>query len=140
MANLRVRFVFYYQHAPWHRCCSSDGAELAKSLLPFGLDLNSKDDFGYSAVVNSVLNRSPNLLGMLIEQGVSVNESTLGFDALDFALRDFSVKKKNAFYIEILIKAGAKIAVSHKQWVEEKFHTDLESYSYLVNHYPELAP
>lgn len=117
----------------------TDNIALAELLFRFGLNLNYRDEFGYSAVANSVLNRAPNILRFLINQGVSVNEPTQGFDALDFALRDFSVKKKNAVYVEMLIKAGAKITTSHKQWVEDKFHTDLESYSYLVSYYPELA-
>ncbi len=122
------------------RLIFKDNIDLAKMLVPYGLILNYIDILGSSTVINAVKFKASAMLVFLIQNGVDVNEYSNGFDALDFALRDFNVKTDKGFYVEALIKAGARIETSHKQWVEEKVDSDFESYAFLVSRYPELAP
>lgn len=116
-----------------------DDATLANALLPYGLNINYIDLLHYTPVINSVRLKAPNMLAFLIKNGSIINTNWSGFDALDFALQQFDIKVTKGYYVDTLLKSGANIEPSHKQWVEGKQSLDFDSYIYLISHYPELA-
>lgn len=114
-----------------------DNVALAKQLLPYGLDLNYTF-MGDSSLAMSVKRRAIGMLNFLIENGVPIDSYSAGFDALDHALRQFDLNKGGVSYIDTLIKAGAKIELSHKQTVDSMRLINMVAYFKLTSTWPDF--
>lgn len=114
-----------------------DNVELAKQLLPFGLDIHYVER-GYSTLAISVENRALKMLKFLIKQGVEMDSDSYGFDALDIALNQFNIKTTGLTYVSILLEAGARVEMSHKQIVDTMKINNMEAYFALTNAHHQL--
>ncbi|MFT4924142.1 MAG: hypothetical protein ACI8WB_000220 [Phenylobacterium sp.] len=116
---------------------SKNNVELARQLLPYGLDLNYVE-MGYSTLARSVQWQALDMLKFLLVKGVPIDTDAQGFDSLDLALKQFDYKMTGFTYVSLLISAGANIELSHKQIVDELKVRDLEGYSRLTSQFPQL--
>ncbi|MCY7294466.1 hypothetical protein [Alteromonas sp. a30] len=115
-----------------------DDVNLAKALIPYGLDLNFKNPLGESGIKLSVNFRAENMFHFLLSQGVNLYSERHTFDALDSALQHIDIQHGKDVFVKGLIEAGAPIRLSHRQWVERKKVTSPQTYEYLVEQYPQL--
>ncbi len=116
----------------------ANNVEAAQYLLDKGLFINYLDPLGKGALAYSVEYKNLEIFHFLLENGVQVVDTTLGYDALDYALMDYDPHIYKDSFIRHLLFAGIEVEISHKQWLERLADTDLESYSHLINKYPIL--
>jgi hypothetical protein len=116
---------------------ANDNVNLTRQLLPYGLILNI-DEMGNSSLARSVKWQALNMLNFLLKEGVPLDSDAQGFDALDHALKAFNYNSTDTSYISVLIYAGARIELSHKQIVENLKLRDFISYGRLTNEFPQL--
>ena len=91
-------------------CESGDATpERVQEFLDLRVDVNAKDEFGFTPLHSAAGNENPEVLTVLIEAGADVNAKTVnGLTPLDFAISPpsgFEPMPKNA---ELLRAAGGK--------------------------------
>lgn len=114
-----------------------NNVELTKQLQPYGLDIHEYA-MGYSPLARAVQHKAKAMLKYLLSQGVLIDSDSLGFDALDLALKGYGSASNDSDYIKLLLDAGAEIEASHRQSVEQIKHKDVALYSQLLNAEPRL--
>ena len=104
-------------HAAAH---SNSNPEIARLLLENGAPLEAQDRLGRTAWDTAVLNRNPDMLAFLTEQGAKANTEKAfgGYRALHFAVRPL----RSTGVAEFLIKHGANVAVTDGEWGGTPLH------------------
>lgn len=118
----------------------NDNSTLAKQLMDYGLNINTVDLLGSNSISQAVKNKALSMFMFLIDEGAEINNSSVGYDALDIALMQFTTNKGDLIYIDKLIANGARIELSHKQISAEIRNEKLNYYIELIGRNPELIP
>lgn len=91
--------------------CKDEDIDRIKILLDRGIDINIKDNKGYSALSYAIINQQTDIMKILIENGISVNQTnSTGQTPIQLILRNFPENRYNIInMIDILIKNGVDI-------------------------------
>ncbi|MCF8462942.1 MAG: ankyrin repeat domain-containing protein [Rickettsiaceae bacterium] len=83
-----------------------DGNEqMVKSLLDEGVDVNTIDEYGVTALMNAILFKNVGVVKVLLDNGADVNMSNNSAEtALTYAIKD-----KNKEIVKLLLEFGADI-------------------------------
>jgi|GEM_PF-5278944 len=122
----------------WH-LVKEGNLHAIKSFIPYGLQLNYIDPLERTVIQNSVAYKQLSILTYLLNNKLSTIESSLGFDALHIAIKDFDMANGGIAYISILIKYGAQIDNTHKHLMYEIKRKSSTEYDYIIKHHPDLA-
>ena len=123
----------------------NDNVQLAKQLVPHGLQFEYQDHRGYSALMLSVEHESIGMFNLLIDSGLNVNNLGVGFDSLDIALMRLEKLTTSGIslgdfpYISRLINSDAIIAQSHLDIMDSIWKKNINLYTALISVYPSLS-
>lgn len=113
--------------------------ELTKKLIPLGLDIHAVDTNGKNGISHTLIGfQSKEMFDFLLYSQVSIKPSSNGFDPLDMALKSLIVNDVGLYYVEKLVKHGARIEASHKQLLSQINEHNPSIYLYLRNNLPEI--
>ena len=89
----------------WKTATKQADLDSVRSLLKKGVDINSKDEHGQTALMNAAHNGQVDLVRLLIEQGADLNTTAkYGLSALMLA-----IIARQAAIARLLIEAGADL-------------------------------
>ncbi|TDF34384.1 hypothetical protein EYS14_24815 [Alteromonadaceae bacterium M269] len=116
-----------------------DNVDLAKRLLPLGLDITTPVPPNNNLLKDVVSTGSPEMLNFLLSNGAKVDQFELGLDALDIALRSFDHSdNRSERLVGSLLGAGKLIEASHLSIVSGFKSTRPELYDHISLLFPEL--
>lgn len=90
-------------------------SNVAKYLIEAGIDINKKDSFGFTNLMNAIIKGSFDIAKLLIDKGADMDALTIADNtALLFAVRynDLEIAK-------LLLKKGANINISYDKTLNE---------------------
>lgn len=110
-----------------------------KALIPYVLKTDYIGPAGETVVQNSVAFKKISILKYLLENNLSTLEPSIGFDALNIAIRDFDMAREGVIYISTLLQANAKIDNTHRHLLYEIKIKNSTWYDYIISIHPELT-
>lgn len=108
-------------------------------LSRYGLSFNYIDPMGRTTIENSVVFKRLNILKFILDNNYSRVTTSLGFDALNLAIKDFDMAQEGVAYISRLLAAGAKVDNSHLHLMYEMKVKNKDWYEYIASIHPELS-
>lgn len=138
LANL-INLGGELSRATYFQLILSDNTVLAKSLIPYGLNVSESFLPNGDVIKDVVQYGSPEMLSLFLDNDVMVDFSIEGMDALDILLQRFSLKSEDVLFLQKIMASPVEVEVSHLSFVYELSKKSPAEFQYIADTYPKLV-
>jgi len=109
-----------------------------QGFISLGLNIHMESSVGENGLTYASKILSTKMFNFLLSNGVSVKPSSLGYDPLDFILKNAAKGRNITIFAQKLLEYGAPIELSHLRFLTELREKDYNNFIELTKKVPEL--